>query len=76
VKQALEWRAQGHHDYDIEVDGGLDAHTIIEAVQAGAEVIVAGTSVFGKPGAPTDLRATVKALRDSAAQAFHPASSS
>jgi ribulose-phosphate 3-epimerase len=69
VRQAAQWRAEGGHSYDIEVDGGLDPHTVGTAVQAGAEVIVAGTSVFGKPGAPQDLRQSVQALRDAAAKA-------
>ena len=35
---------------DIEVDGGIDASTILRAYEAGARVFVAGTSVFGHPG--------------------------
>jgi len=34
-------------DLAIEVDGGINAHTIPLAVQAGADTIVAGTAVFG-----------------------------
>jgi ribulose-phosphate 3-epimerase len=34
---------------DIQVDGGLGPSTIDEAARAGANVIVAGTSVFGAP---------------------------
>jgi len=33
-------------DADIEVDGGIDAHTAGECVRAGANVLIAGTSVF------------------------------
>jgi ribulose-phosphate 3-epimerase len=32
----------------IEVDGGQDAATVASVVQAGADVIVAGTAIFGK----------------------------
>lgn len=35
---------------DIEVDGGIDAHTAPAIVAAGARVLVAGTAVFGHPG--------------------------
>jgi ribulose-phosphate 3-epimerase len=35
---------------DLEVDGGIDAHTTPLVVQAGARVLVAGSSVFGFPG--------------------------
>jgi ribulose-phosphate 3-epimerase len=31
---------------ELEVDGGIDAATAPQAVQAGARVLVAGTSVF------------------------------
>ena len=33
----------------IEVDGGQDAHTVAQVVAAGADVIVAGTAIFGRP---------------------------
>jgi len=33
----------------LEVDGGLDATTVVEAASAGANMIVAGTSVFRNP---------------------------
>ncbi|WP_375427414.1 ribulose-phosphate 3-epimerase [uncultured Sphingomonas sp.] len=32
---------------DLEVDGGIDAETARQAIDAGADVLVAGTSVFG-----------------------------
>ena len=34
-------------DLNIEVDGGLSEHTVDEAARAGANVIVAGSAVFG-----------------------------
>ena len=40
----------------IEVDGGIDAHTIGRVVAAGADWIVAGTSVFGSDDAETATR--------------------
>jgi ribulose-phosphate 3-epimerase len=49
VRQAAEFR-EAYPDqagFDIEVDGGLAESTIRLAVEAGAEVIVAGTAVFG-----------------------------
>jgi len=66
VQEAAEWRKAGGHKYDIEVDGGLDRYTIWDAVRAGAEVIVAGTSVFGQP----DVGEAIKDLRDNARQAL------
>jgi ribulose-phosphate 3-epimerase len=37
---------------EIEVDGGIDKETISIASQAGADVFVAGTAVFGTGGSP------------------------
>ncbi|MEG2003736.1 MAG: ribulose-phosphate 3-epimerase [Clostridia bacterium] len=37
------------HNADIEVDGGIDADTAKICVLAGANILVAGSSVFGKP---------------------------
>jgi len=37
----------------IEIDGGIDAQNIAKIVEAGAEIIVSGTGVFGK-GKPTE----------------------
>jgi len=44
---------------DIQVDGGLSADTIALAAEAGANVIVAGSSVFGAK----DIKAAIDVLR-------------
>lgn len=47
---------------DIEVDGGIDASTIRPAREAGADVFVAGTSIFREPSPVTaveSLRAAI-----------------
>jgi ribulose-phosphate 3-epimerase len=46
----------------IEIDGGVDADNIAEVVEAGAEIIVAGSAVFGKP----DPAAAVREMIDKA----------
>jgi ribulose-phosphate 3-epimerase len=33
---------------DVEVDGGIDEHTVAEAARSGANVFVAGSAVFGR----------------------------
>lgn len=37
-------------ELDIAVDGGIDAGTAASVVRAGANVLIAGTAVFGYPG--------------------------
>jgi ribulose-phosphate 3-epimerase len=66
VKQAADWRREGGFKYDIEVDGGLNNYTIWPAARAGAEVIVAGTSVFSQ----VDLGKAIQDLRDNARDAL------
>jgi ribulose-phosphate 3-epimerase len=46
---------------DIEVDGGIDAATASQAVDAGATVLVAGTAAFR--GGPDNYAANIAALR-------------
>jgi len=45
----------------VAVDGGIDPTTAAEAVQAGAEILVAGSSIFNRNGTVAD---NIKALRD------------
>jgi len=66
VEQAVAWRREGGFKYDIEVDGGLDKWSIWPAVRAGAEVIVAGTAVFGQ----ADAGQAIRDLRENAKQAL------
>jgi ribulose-phosphate 3-epimerase len=51
---------------DVEVDGGVDERTVVEAARSGANVFVAGSAVFGRAHpleAATDiLRAAVDAV--------------
>src|SRR6185369_1214815 len=48
----------------IEIDGGVDRNNIETVVEAGAEIIVAGSAIFGTP----DAEAAVKELRDATVQ--------
>ena len=51
---------------DVEVDGGIDEHTVVEAARSGANVFVAGSAVFGRAhplaAAEDILRAAVDTL--------------
>jgi ribulose-phosphate 3-epimerase len=46
VKRAMEWRESHHGTLHIEVDGGINAETAKLSVENGADVLVAGTSIF------------------------------
>lgn len=48
---------------DIQVDGGIDAHTAQQVVAHGANVLVVGTAVFG---AAEGIQASIAAIRASA----------
>jgi ribulose-phosphate 3-epimerase len=51
-------------DVRIEIDGGVDRANIESVVAAGAEIIVAGSAIFGTP----DAEAAVKELRNATLQ--------
>jgi ribulose-phosphate 3-epimerase len=46
VKHAAEWNKSHERKIDIEVDGGINAETARLSIQNGANVLVAGTSIF------------------------------
>jgi ribulose-phosphate 3-epimerase len=49
IRQTRLWIRELNPKCELEVDGGVDARTIRAAALAGADVFVAGTSVFGTP---------------------------
>jgi ribulose-phosphate 3-epimerase len=55
--QALRAR---YPELDIQVDGGLSGKTVDQAAEAGANVIVAGSAVFGAD----DPAAVIRQLRE------------
>lgn len=57
VKRAAEWKKSRDRKIDIEVDGGINAETARISIQNGANVLVAGTSIFREPD-------YAKAIRD------------
>jgi ribulose-phosphate 3-epimerase len=59
VRAAAQQRAKRGCKYRIEVDGGINAETAVIARKAGADTLVAGTSVY----AAADMAAAVEAVR-------------
>ena len=60
IKQLAKWRKEMGLGYDIEVDGGITIDNVREVLEAGANVIVAGSAVFGKE----DIAAAAKDFMD------------
>lgn len=60
IQTAAATRAEESLHYHIEVDGGIDAETAVDATAAGANVLVAGTTIFKAP----DRAAAITALRE------------
>jgi ribulose-phosphate 3-epimerase len=58
----------GNENTPIEIDGGIDLSNIARVVDAGVEIVVAGSAIFNAP----DPSAATKALKDAAAAAVAP----
>lgn len=56
LERARELREASGHDFVIEVDGGINASTAVRAVKAGAEILVAGSALFGADDIPGLIR--------------------
>lgn len=56
VAEAREMREEKGLDFHIEVDGGIDQETVKIAAENGANVMVAGTSLFRAPDMPDAIR--------------------
>ena len=63
VRELVRLREELSLDYDIEIDGGINRDNIRSAVEAGVNVVVAGSAIFGKD----DIGAAVRELREAAA---------
>jgi ribulose-phosphate 3-epimerase len=64
VKRLRQMIVERQLNVRIEIDGGVDRSNIETVVAAGAEIIVAGSAIFGKP----DAEAAVRELREATVQ--------
>jgi ribulose-phosphate 3-epimerase len=64
VKRLRQMIVERQLNVRIEIDGGVDRSNIEKVVAAGAEIIVAGSAIFGKP----DAEAAVRELREATVQ--------
>jgi len=65
IERVAQLKREQDLGFLIEVDGGIDANIIGEVARAGAEVLVAGTAVFGT----TDIPGAISLLRQEAEKA-------
>ena len=61
VEKLAHWRDELGLSYDIEVDGGVGIENARLCVESGANVLVAGSSVLGKPSVEDAARAVLAA---------------
>jgi ribulose-phosphate 3-epimerase len=77
IRQLVALRAELDLNFRIEVDGGVAHETIASVVEAGADLLVAGSAVFdsGHPEkeARTLLKLALEAEQRRQGQNFHPA---
>lgn len=59
IRELTELRKKGGHNFLIEVDGGVNDKTAADLIYAGADVLVAGSYVFGAK----DYAAAIQSLR-------------
>jgi ribulose-phosphate 3-epimerase len=60
IQEAADLIRTHKPDVYLEVDGGIDAETVETVVRAGANVLVAGNSVFGSANVPKAIRSLRK----------------
>ena len=64
VRKLVTMRAATGVDFRIEIDGGIDLETVGPAVRAGAEILVAGSHVFGHGDPAENAEALLRAAQD------------
>ena len=57
VRRARDWKTKNNPALDIEVDGGINPVTARVSIESGANVLVAGTSIFKSEDYATEIRA-------------------
>lgn len=63
IRQLKKWRDQGLGNYLIEVDGGITPETAPICIEAGADVLVAGSAVFRGEKSVENYKKNIQSLR-------------
>ena len=66
IRELKRFRESYNHTFRIEVDGGVGPDNVADLVRAGAEILVAGTSIFHTP----DIAEAVRSLKQLAGGAL------
>jgi len=68
IRRLREMRDRSGLDFQIEVDGGIGPENVGEVVRAGAQILVAGTSVFRTPNPAAAVRSMATQASEALAQ--------
>lgn len=68
IRELKRIRESYNRSFRIEVDGGVGPENVADLVRAGAEILVAGTSIFHAPDAAEAVRAMKQAAEGALAQ--------
>jgi ribulose-phosphate 3-epimerase len=68
IRQLRDLRSRYRYNYRIEVDGGVGPENVADLVRAGAEILVAGTSVFQTPNPAEAVRRLQQIATDAVAE--------
>lgn len=65
IKQIAKWRSELGLSFEIEIDGGVNVDTAKTCVDAGADVLVAGSAVYNKANRKQAIQAIIQATQKS-----------
>lgn len=68
IRELKRIRQSYNHSFRIEVDGGVGPENVADLVRAGAEILVAGTSIFHTPDAAEAVRSMKQMAEGALAQ--------
>jgi ribulose-phosphate 3-epimerase len=68
IRELREIRDRYHYSYRIQVDGGIGPENVAEVVRAGAQILVAGTSVFHAADPASAVREMTSIANEALAQ--------
>jgi ribulose-phosphate 3-epimerase len=68
IRKLARMRESQRLNYRIEVDGGIGLDTVADVVRAGAEILVAGSAIFGHGDPRAQAQNLLRAAREAAMQ--------